>query len=275
MIVVEKINVDSIPILHVCKKEIYNDQLPFIIFVHGFQSAKENNLHYAYLLAEKGFRVVLPEAIFHGERQANTNEMELKMQFWNIVLNTIYDLEPIKNYFLREHVIDSENIGLAGTSMGGIVTLGALTQYPWIKASVSLMGAASYEDYALLQVNELRKNGISLPIEDKEIDALLEQLRMFDLSRQPDKLAGRPLLFWHGKNDKIVPYHYSYHFYDKIRPFYKGNTEKVQFILDDKADHKVTQEGVFNLVRWFETYLKPSKMIYPALTGSKTPTSRI
>lgn len=262
MILVEKIKVDKIPILHVCNKETYNEQLPFIIFVHGFESAKENNLHYAYLLAEKGFRVVLPEAIFHGERQANLNAMEVKMQFWKIVLNTIYDLEPIKNYFEREHIIDSENIGLAGTSMGGIVTLGALTQYPWIKASVSLMGSPSYEDFALLQVNELKKQGISLPLQDKEIDDLLRQLRLFDLSQQPEKLAGRPLLFWHGKKDKIVPYSYSYHFYDRIRPFYKGNAEKIQFILDEKAEHKVTQEGVLNLVQWFETYLTPSRMIY-------------
>lgn len=262
MIVVEKLHVSHIPLLHVIDKEKYQEPLPFIIFVHGFESVKEMNLHYAYKLAEKGFRVVLPEAIYHGERGPAIKSTEVKMQFWKIVLTTIYDLESIKNYFERQDIIDTENIGLAGTSMGGIVTLGALTKYPWIKASASLMGLPAYEDYALYQIDAIKRNGISLPFQDSELEELIAKLREFDLSKQPEKLNGRPLLFWHGKRDKIVPYFYAYRFYESIRPIYKENPENIQFILDEKAEHKVSHEGAANMVQWFERKLSPSKMIY-------------
>ena len=57
-------------------------------------------------------------------------------------------------YFEKEQLIDSERIGLVGTSMGGIVTLGSLTRYSWIKAAVSLMGMPYYEKFALWQLKD-------------------------------------------------------------------------------------------------------------------------
>ena len=56
-----------------------------------------------------------------------------------------------------KNLIDSERIGMVGTSMGGIVTLGSLTRYKWIKAAVSLMGMPYYEKFALWQIKELEK----------------------------------------------------------------------------------------------------------------------
>ena len=47
------------------------------IFLHGFTSAKEHNLHYAYNLAKKGIRVLLPDAHLHGVREENLDEVEL------------------------------------------------------------------------------------------------------------------------------------------------------------------------------------------------------
>ena len=62
---------------------------------------------------------------------------------------------------------------LVGTSMGGMVTLGSLTRYKWIKAAVSLMGMPHYEKYALWQINELKKHGIELPLKQEKIAELL------------------------------------------------------------------------------------------------------
>lgn len=263
MVIIENLRIKELPVLHLAQKNKYDQKLPLILFVHGFTSAKEHNLHYAYLLAEKGFRVVLPEAKYHGERRLEEiSQHELNVRFWEIVLSLIEELEIIKNYFEGENKIDSHNIGLAGTSMGGIVTLGALTKYPWIKAAVSLMGMPYYEKFALWQIEQLNKNGITLPIERDELDSLLTRLRELDLSLQPEKLAGRPLLFWHGKNDTVVPYNYTYQFYDSIRPSYENSPEKLHFISDEHADHKVSREGVIKTVEWFELHLMNQSMIY-------------
>ena len=81
------------------------------------------------MLAEKGFRVVLPDAILHGERTDGRKNEALIYQFWKIVLQTIVELEEVKNDFVSKGLADPGRIGLVGTSMGGIITLGALTQY--------------------------------------------------------------------------------------------------------------------------------------------------
>ncbi|WP_075981467.1 prolyl oligopeptidase family serine peptidase [Bacillus massilinigeriensis] len=257
MVVVEKKYIEQIPVLHIVKKDQIDKELPFIIFNHGFTSAKEHNLHYAYLLAEKGFRVALPEALFHGERgKEDFREHELNFHFWEIVIRTIKEMKIIKDYFAKLHLIDINRIGAVGTSMGAIVTLGALTQYPWIKAAVSLMGLANYEQYARLQIDEMKKRNFQIPLKETEVIELIDGLRAYDLSLQPEKLGARPLLFWHGKRDPLVPYAYSYDFYQSIKHYYEDFPEKLHFISDEKAGHKVSREGVLKTVEWFETYLK-------------------
>ncbi|MFE8700339.1 alpha/beta fold hydrolase [Cytobacillus sp. FJAT-54145] len=255
MIVVKNEKIGSVPTLHLAPQNQLHGKLPLIMFVHGFTSAKEHNLHYAYLLAEKGFRVVLPEALHHGERSVGLSDHDLNIRFWEIVLTMIDDLDIIKSSLEEENLIDSENIGLAGTSMGGITTLGALTKYPWIKAAVSLMGMPYYEKFALWQISELKKHGVSLPLAQEELDTLFGKLRTLDLSLQPEKLENRPLLFWHGKKDTVVPYSYTYQFYESIRPSYDKNPENLYFISDEHADHKVSREGVLKTVEWFEKHL--------------------
>lgn len=251
VIMVEKTDVEGIPTLHIVDDQKASEPLPFVIFIHGFTSAKEHNLHYAYLLAEKGMRVVLPEALFHGERQNNIHGDELPLHFWDIVLNTIEEMSVIKEFFEKRNLIHIGRIGVAGTSMGGIVTLGALTKYEWIQSAVSLMGLPSFNLFARFQIEEMEKRGVKLPITEDEKYTLLENLTQYDLSLQPEKLLNRPLLFWHGKLDQVVPITYSYQFYEKI----KNDNKLVQFITDEKAGHEVSRRGLLKTVEWFETHL--------------------
>lgn len=255
MVIIENKHVQQIPVLDLASKELKKEKLPLVIFVHGFTSAKEHNLHYAYLLAEKGFRVVMPDILFHGERSNGLSGKDLNFKFWDIVLRTIAELKMIKAFYEDEQLADPSRIGLAGTSMGGIVTLGAVAQYEWIKAAVSLMGMPYYEKFARWQLDELHKNNLEIDLNEEQISHLLETLRQRDLSLQPEKLGERPLMFWHGKKDTVVPYSYTYHFYENIQPLYADEPEKLRFISDEKAGHQVSREGVLETVKWFEAHL--------------------
>ncbi len=255
MVIVEKEQINNIPLLHVVKENGHHHKLPLVLFFHGITSAKEHNLHYAYLLAEKGFRVILPDALYHGERGRGLSEKELYPHFWKIVLNTLHEIDPLKEYYVESGLADPEKIGVAGTSMGGIVAMGALTQFPWIKAAVSLMGMPAYERFSLWQIEQIQKQGYSLPFTENEISDQLTVLRDYDLSLQPEKLAERPLLFWHAKNDPIVPYQLTYQFFESAKHTYKQNPEKIKFITDENAGHKVSREGLKATVDWFEKYL--------------------
>ncbi|KPL61437.1 prolyl oligopeptidase family serine peptidase [Rossellomorea vietnamensis] len=255
MILIDKSNIQTIPFLHLVKEEDINKPLPTCFFIHGFTSAKEHNLHYAYLLAEKGFRVILPDCLEHGERSSGKSEYQLGEVFWKIVLNTIHELSILKEHFEEKGLIAPNGIGVAGTSMGGIVTLGALTQYEWISSAVSLMGNPTYVKFAQAQLAQVESLGYDLPFSEGEIDTMMSELAHYDLSLQPEKLGGRPLMFWHGKRDKVVPFHLTREFYESILPYYEEREDHLLFIEDDKADHKVTREGVLRLVEWFEKHL--------------------
>ncbi|MBT2684253.1 prolyl oligopeptidase family serine peptidase [Bacillus sp. ISL-37] len=255
MILVEKKRIEHIPVLHIVKQKQFSDRMPLIIFLHGFTSTKERNMHYAYLFAEKGFRVIMPEAKYHGSRSEGLSEAELGYRFWGIVITSIEELSTIKQELVEEGLVDPARIGVAGTSMGGITTLGALAKYEWIKAGVSLMGNPSFEEFALWQLNEMEKRNIQTGLSKEQISSLLNQLKQYDLSHQPEKLNKRPLLFWHGKLDPVVPYHSAFDFYEQNRKNYEGTDGMFEFITDENAGHNVSNAGVEATAKWFVKHI--------------------
>ena len=74
--IVKEENWSNIPLLHIVDETEENSNIPTVIFLHGFTSAKEHNLHYAYNIAKKGFRVLVPEAHLHGVRDEGLDEVQ-------------------------------------------------------------------------------------------------------------------------------------------------------------------------------------------------------
>lgn len=253
--------IGGIPFLHICKQESANQELPLIFFIHGFMSAKEHNLHYGYLLAEKGFRVILPDVIYHGNRETGYNELDLSKRFWGIVIQTIKELNILKDELVARHLVQSDKIGVVGTSMGGIVTNGAMAAYDWISTGVSLMGNPKFVTFAKYQVKQIKREKPELKFDDSEVQKQLEKLKPYDLSLNQEKLNTRPMMFWHGAKDSIVPYTFAYNFYEDMKSTYENDNDKFVFILDEKAGHKVSRPGVLKTVDWFEKHLQPSVQI--------------
>ncbi len=253
MIQVEKVYVEHIPMLIVGKQDMNNVPLPGFIFLHGFTSAKEHNLHYAYLLAEKGFRVFLPEAYLHGEREEREMKKDLSSSFWKIVISSIKELHMIKKYITEHGLAIYDCIGLGGTSMGAITTLGALTQYDWIRVGVSLMGNPAYKEFAQYQVEEFEKQGIDLGFTEEEKLKVFSTLEELDLSLQPDKLNNRPLFFWHGEKDPIVPIAGGRTFVENIQE--RVDSGRITYISDKTAGHAVTRSGLLQAINWIEENL--------------------
>ncbi|PAV29220.1 esterase [Virgibacillus profundi] len=253
MIGIYEKNIKTIPCLVVVDADRENEALPIVTYFHGFTSAKEHNLSLAYLLAEKGFRVVLPDSEYHGAREQAISSLKKQISFWDIVMQNVKELKDIKDYFDEKGLVLNERFGVAGTSMGGITTSAALTQYHWIKVAAVLMGSPKITTYAKTLVNSFKKMG-DLPVTEDMIDHLYEQLENYDLSKQMEKLNGRPLLFWHGENDAVVPFDHSYTFYEDAAKTYE-NADKIHFIKESNRDHKVSRYAIIETVKWFEEHL--------------------
>lgn len=253
MINVHQKKINFIPCLIVTNADQMNDPLPLIIYFHGFTSAKEHNLPIAYLLAEQGYRVILPDSKYHGERERNVSSEERQVSFWDIVIQNVDELQTIRNYMNEEGLILNHRIGLAGTSMGGITTAAALTQYPWIKVAAVLMGSPKLTTYAKTLIKVAKKVS-KLPITNEMIKQLYQDLARYDLAKQPHTLANRPLLFWHGENDSVVPFDHAYTFYDKVKKQYEDE-ENICLIREENRDHKVSRYAILETVKWFVKYL--------------------
>lgn len=245
--------IKTVPNLIIVDKEKENEALPVITYFHGFTSAKEHNLPLAFLLAQKGFRVILPDSEYHGAREQDISALKKQISFWDIVMQNVKELKVIKDYVDKEGLLLDERFGVAGTSMGGITTSAALTQYPWIKAAAVLMGSPKITTYAKTLVNSFKKMG-NLPVTETMIEHLYEQLENYDLSKQMEKLNDRPLLFWHGENDAVVPFDHSYTFYEEAAKGYH-DTDKIHFIKEANRDHKVSRHAILKTVEWFEEYI--------------------
>ncbi|MEH6944745.1 prolyl oligopeptidase family serine peptidase [Bacillus sp. JJ722] len=252
MVIIKKEKIQNIPILHVVKHENVDAKLPFIVFIHGISSIKERNIQYAYMLAEQGYRVILPDALYHGERYEEKN---VYSEFWGIVLTTIREIEVLKESFDDRCLIEDGRIGLAGTSMGAIITLGAMSRYDWINTAVSLMGNPAYINFAKFQLKIMEQNNIKIPLTNEQIEEQLNMLKEYDATNDLSKWNYRPLMFWHGKRDTTVPYEGAYHFYEQLKPTYEQKEIPISFILDEQAGHVVPNKGAIETVNWFVKHL--------------------
>ncbi len=255
MIGITKQEIGGVPSLVVVDSQKESDALPLITYFHGFTSAKEHNLPLAFLLAEKGYRVVLPDSQHHGERgEHEVSPVKRQLAFFHIVMQNIKELELIKNHFQEAGLILDGRIGLAGTSMGGITTAAALTQYPWIKTAAVLMGSPKLTSFAKFLIASYREKLGDLPITEEEIEQLYDTLTRYDLSMQVERLNDRPLLFWHGDQDPTVPFDDSYSFYQQAKMIY-NNVANIHFLREKNRGHKVSRYAIVETAKWFTSHL--------------------
>ena len=252
MITIENKVMNNAPLLWVESRDIKNNAAPLLIFWHGWTSMKEKNLHYAYRAAEKGFRVLLPEASGHGERLAERSELERKIGFWNVVLQSIQETGELLNLMKNAGLTDGEQVIAGGTSMGAVITLGALRVYSHIDAGISLMGNPFYKEFAKQQLENYRQAGVKIPYSADELEALLQSLDDYDLGEYPETLNGRPLFFWHGMKDSEVPFEGAYKFFQENK-----NTAALTFIEDPSAGHSVTNTAATQMIDWLSHVQKP------------------
>lgn len=249
MITIEHIQIDDIPVLVITKKEHINKPLPTLIYYHGFTSGKETNLTISYLLAKQNCRVVLPECEYHGERLNNMSSRERELAFWDIVIQSIKELKTIKSYLTNKQLILNERIGVAGTSMGGMITAGSLVVYDWIKCAGLLMSTSRLTKFAKLLIAQFEKEN-ETKIKRVEKEQLLNDIKPYDLYEQLHQLNDRALFIWHGKKDDIVPFEHAINLWNKIK-----SNRHVQMVEEKNRAHHISRHAILEATRFFKKYL--------------------
>lgn len=250
--IVQKEKWGNIPLLHVYNEQTKNDS-PILIFLHGFESAKEHNLHYAYQLVHEGCRVILPDAILHGERDEQLDQVEMSLRFWETVLTSIEEVGVFKKELSNRGYWNGQRIGIAGTSMGGITTLGCLTVYPWLDVAAIMMGTPAYVQLAKAQIEQFEQRGFNIPLTEEEKENMYQTLASFDASIHIEKLANKPMFFWHGEKDPVVPFAPTNQFISDYTE--RFGTEQLVFMKEKSAGHAVSRKGLLAATKWLADHL--------------------
>ncbi|KRM90888.1 alpha/beta fold hydrolase [Liquorilactobacillus cacaonum] len=251
MMIVESKSIKNIPVLEVVLADRKDESLPLVIFYHGWTGCKERVLTQGYEIAKKGFRVVLPDAIYHGDRATDGPAEKHQLQFWQIIANSVKEFPDIIKFYKDEYGIKEDKIGVSGLSMGGITTCALLSIYSEITAAVCLMGSPRPVEFARTLLDKIP--GVQ-DIDPAYVEKELEQLSIIDLSRNPQKIAGRPVHFWHATADRMVPYKPTKEFYDRIKDH--SYADKVSFTTTQGGGHKVSQETTVEMAEKFYTYFR-------------------
>jgi len=242
--------IQDVPILEVTPEDAFHKQLPLVIFYHGWRSSKELVLTQARKLAQKNIRVILPDAMNHGQRLADVSSIP-SFTFWNSIQGNLTEYSMIRDYYSNKSLIKDNKIGVGGYSMGAMTTGALLTAHPEITAATIIMGTPDLSTYAKLVRIDAKRRGLYIP---DDLEQLTSWINAYDLSQHPETIAHRPLLFWHGTEDYRIPYRQSKDFFDRIHN--ESYADQVAFITGYKAGHLVEPRLMDKVANFFEYYLE-------------------
>lgn len=246
-IIEKKIYIGEIPAILFTPKE-KEGLLPTIIFYHGWTSRKEFQRMRAFIFASVGYQVLIPDAIYHGERNPIDYRENSGEYFWKTIFKNLDESDSIIDELVSKYNADPYRIGVAGNSMGGFTSSGIFTHNPKIKALVVLNGSCDWQDF-----NEMLKKYFSIAMTDK-LKKIEERVNKVNPVNNLHLLNNRPILMLHGKDDKTVPAISQKNFYDKAKPYYK-NKDNIKLIQYHDLNHFVTTNMMEESIIWFKTHL--------------------
>lgn len=210
--------------------------LPVIIYLHGIGGTGLDELHTAYLLANGGYRVILPDAHLHSDDD-RISRAEQNLRFFEIIDQTSQTIKSYYDALLEKQWILDDAFMLAGTSMGGIITAISLKRFTFVKQAAILMGTAKLTEFFNYTLSQLETS----PLSEADYHQLLMQVEALDLSKDIDVLNNRRLFIWHGEQDDYVPYHLTEAFVEQLKA--SGQTSNLTYLTTPNHGHKVNLEA--------------------------------
>ena len=219
-----------------------NETNKVIIIYHGWGGSTLGYRDLGEELAGEGFKVIIPEIIYHDTRQPLANPFDTKTiqdYFWETIMTTIDEFLE----FMTALGMELEKVALVGSSMGGCIANGIFAQEPRLGGMVNINGSGSFVlSEKLFRVRDGR---------EALADNLKKILEEYDPVTRETGLS--PVLLMHGDRDDIMPIEgqKDYHHYLK-----KKDKRNVDFRVYEGVNHQITGEMVSDLVCWLNHSLK-------------------
>lgn len=172
--------------------------LPVLYVLHSFGVSKELVAYFGLMGAERGFRVILPEAPGHGARTI-PDPAERALRFWDILCDYVDELALLHQALSPR--LGAAQVAVVGTSMGASAALASAVRHDFVGATAAYMGTGYFRDAARTIFPPLGAWTLDLA---SEHEARLTRLTDYDPSTRLATLAAKPLYLWHGGRDDVV-----------------------------------------------------------------------
>lgn len=163
-----------------------SEDLAWVIHYHGWGSKKENHRLMASSLAASGFRVLVPDSLYHGER-LEEREMDFLPQ---VLLANLGEFDDLVSYLGTKRVL------LSGHSMGAMSAGLILHHKNKAQAAVVINGYLTYRD--------------------QEMD-IGQELKGLDPLDYLENVQDKSLLILHGTRDDVVDIEVQRDYFKKAR----------------------------------------------------------
>lgn len=215
-VIVRTTKIADLPVLHVFAASQAQTKLPTVIDYHGWTTQTSSELVASYDLVRRGFRVILPTAYLHGSRNDGVDLDRHPEHFWSIVGHSVAEFPKLVDALVSAGITDPEKVGVMGTSMGGITAAGIMATQANVVAGVSLIGSPEPVAFAKDQVAQIPAE-LKAQLPADLLTKTYDQIGQFDLSQHVDRLYGRPMFFFNGTADQMVPYKYVADFQERYQ----------------------------------------------------------
>lgn len=205
---------------YVKNKDISNK---VIVIVHGYTANYYMSLQFLSLYLNEGFNVLLIDNRSHGNSEGKYVTYGMK------------EKEDLKNWInlLKDKLDENISIGIHGQSMGAATALMYAGKYKDVDFVVSDCAYSSGREILKYQFKHIVKI-LPYPLYQM-VNTMIKLKCSFSMNKvTPIKDISNidiPILFIHGKNDKIIPYTMSLDMYNK------RNNNKDKLLIIEDADH--------------------------------------
>ena len=216
--------------------------LPLAFMLHGLNSRRERHLTTALDLAAAGFRAVLVDARFHGDRwdshhtpalYHDRHSLDFLVSFVQVVQGTAADIARVASD------LGGGKYGVIGHSMGGLIALQTALVDPNVAAVANIAGSI-----------EMRPPpGITLP------PALLALAQPVDPFGRAGEFFPAATLLLHGADDDTVPVEWAKRLFALMRPSYTPDPDRLKLEVFEGIGHEYTPAMAHDAVAWLRRWI--------------------
>lgn len=235
--------IGKVPAIIIEPKEEINKTL---VFYHGWGSDKERQIFRGNIFASYGYRVVLPEARYHGERNVEKLDHEDKevegKYILKVIMHNIEEAPSIFNYI--EENYPGNEIAVGGHSMGAITAGGLYAFKKDLKMAFIFNGINNWKEL-VRGVNEL-KNQDKIDEREFRINEFFLDMNPMD---SPESFKDRPLVLYNGEDDDVIDPAGQESFVNEVEKVYEDK-KLLDFKLFEMTGHQVTTQMLEEAIKF-------------------------